>query len=53
MKRKDGYYRVQLRHGEWIIAQWEDNEWATPGSASYYNDDYFAEINETRINPEP
>ena len=53
--RQPGYYWVRSVSGGWLISEWSpnDGEWFHSGMNGYgVKDDYFSEINETRI-PEP
>jgi hypothetical protein len=49
MKRENGYYWVH-HEGKWVIAEWDDESWwVAAGDTWGYSDDYFDEIDETKI----
>ena len=49
MKRKNGFYWVKLQ-GEWIVSEWYDEScWLLPGNESTFDDNYFDEINEKKL----
>ena len=48
MKRENGYYWVKI-YGAWLIAKWHEDKWLVIHQEYKFNDDYWDEIDETKI----
>lgn len=51
MERVEGFYWVKYE-GEWIIAEYDMNEWYKTGVENFYEDSHLDEIDERRIERE-